>query len=86
MPPYPEAIRKEYLDEQLWADGYLKGESITPLEIMGDIIFFNQEFGNVVMDKFSEVLFSDRSVEDAMADAQQNLERQAERQFKNFDL
>jgi ABC-type glycerol-3-phosphate transport system substrate-binding protein len=86
VPPYPEAIRKEYLDEQFWADGYLKGESITPLEIMGDFIFFNQEFGNVVMDKFSEVLFSDRSVEDAMADAQKTLERQAERQFKNFDL
>ena len=29
---------------------------------------------------------SDLSVEDAMADAQKTLERQAERQFKNFDL
>jgi ABC-type glycerol-3-phosphate transport system substrate-binding protein len=86
VPPYPEAIRKEYLDKQFWADGYLKGEAISPPEIMGDFIFFNQEFGNVVMDKFSEVLVADRPVEDAMADAQKELEQRAERLFDGFDL
>lgn len=86
VPPYPEAIRQEYLEKQFWADGYLKGEAITPPEIMGDFIFFNQEFGNVVMDKFSEVLVSDRPVEDAMADAQKELEQRAERLFDGFDL
>jgi multiple sugar transport system substrate-binding protein len=86
VPPYPGAIREEYLAEQFWADGYLKGESITPLEIMGDYIFFNQEFGNVVMDKFSEVLVANRPVEDAMADAQEELERASERLFDGFTL
>ena len=86
VPPYPEAIRQEYLEKQFWADGYLKGQAITPPEIMGDFIFFNQEFGNVVMDKFSEVLVSDRPVEDAMADAQKELEQRAERLFDGFDL
>lgn len=86
VPPYPGAIRQEYLDKQFWADGYLKGEAITPPEIMGDFIFFNQEFGNVVMDKFSEVLVANRPVEEAMADAQKDLERRAERLFDGFDL
>ncbi len=86
VPPYPEAIRKEYLDKQFWAEGYLEGKSTTPLEIMGDYIFFNQEFGNVVMDKFSEVLVANRPVEDAMADAQQELEKASERLFEGFTL
>jgi multiple sugar transport system substrate-binding protein len=86
IPPYPEAIRQEYLDEQFWVEGYLEGESITPLEIMGDFIFFNQEFGNVVMDKFSEVLVADRPVEDAMEDAQEELEQLAERVFADFEI
>lgn len=86
VPPYPGAIRQEYLEEQFWADGYLAGESTTPLEIMGDYIFFNQEFGNVVMDKFSEVLVADRPVEDAMADAQEALEQASERLFDGFTL
>jgi ABC-type glycerol-3-phosphate transport system substrate-binding protein len=86
VPPYPGAIRQEYLDEQFWAEGYLEGESITPTEVMGDFIFFNQEFGNVVMDKFSEVLVADRPVEDAMADAQEYLEERAERLFEDFEL
>lgn len=86
VPPYPEAIRQEYLDAQFWADGYLKGQSVTPLEIMGDYIFFNQEFGNVVMDKFSEVLVANRPVEDAMADAQSELEQASQRLFDGFTL
>lgn len=86
VPPYPEAIRQEYLDAQFWADGYLKGQSITPLEIMGDFIFFNQEFGNIVMDKFSEVLVANRPVEDAMADAQGELEQASQRLFDGFTL
>lgn len=86
VPPYPGAIRQEYLDEQFWAEGYLEGESITPLEIMGDYIFFNQEFGNIVMDRFSEVLVANRPVEDAMADAQERLEQASERLFDGFTL
>jgi ABC-type glycerol-3-phosphate transport system substrate-binding protein len=86
VPPYPEAIRKEYLDAQFWADGYLAGQSTTPLDIMGDYIFFNQEFGNVVMDKFSEVLVADRPVEDAMAEAQEELTQSSERLFEDFKL
>lgn len=86
VPPYPEAIRQEYLDGLFWAEGYLEGEAVTPPEIMGDFIFFNQEFGNIVMDKFSEVLVADRPVADAMEDAQEDLERAAERLFEDFEL
>ena len=86
VPPFPGAIRQEYLDSLFWADGFLEAEAITPPEIMGDYIFFNQEFGNVVMDKFSEVLVADRPVEDAMAEAQEELEQATERLFDGFTL
>jgi ABC-type glycerol-3-phosphate transport system substrate-binding protein len=86
VPPYPGAIREEYLAKQFWAEGYLEGKAITPPEIMGDYIFFNQEFGNVVMDKFSEVLVANRPVEDAMAEAQEELEKASGRLFEGFTL
>jgi len=78
VPPYPGAINEDYLDTLFWADGYLEGEPITPVEIMGDFINFNQEFGNVVMNKFAEVLVADRPIEDAMEEAQEELEALAE--------
>jgi ABC-type glycerol-3-phosphate transport system substrate-binding protein len=86
VPPYPEAIRQEYLDDLFWAEGYLEGKAITPPEIMGDFIFFNQEFGNIVVDKFAEVLVADRPVAEAMQDAQEDLERASERLFEDFKL
>ena len=45
---------------------------------MGDWIFNNQEFGNVVITNFQNVLTGNQSVEDAMAKAQSELEQLGE--------
>jgi ABC-type glycerol-3-phosphate transport system substrate-binding protein len=79
IPSYGVGGLDEYLGELFWLDGYKDINPITPPEIMGDFIFNNDEFGQIVMNRFQEVLASGRPVEDAMADAQKEAEQLAER-------
>jgi multiple sugar transport system substrate-binding protein len=51
----------------------------TPPDVMGDFIFNNQEFGQIVINRVTEVLTANRPVEEAMADAQSELEELAGR-------
>lgn len=81
IPAFPEGIRKEYLDSLFWSAGYQAAIPITPPEIMGEFIFYNQEFGNVVTNQFQQVLTGGVSVEDAMGAAQTELEALAARVF-----
>ena len=81
VPAYASGISQDYLDSLHWADGYLSVKPITPPEVMGDFIFYNQEFGKIVLDKFQQVLTADRPVEEDMAEAQIELEALGERVF-----
>lgn len=81
IPAYPSGIRKEYLDSLKWLPGYQAGVDITPPEVMGDFILYNSEFGKIVVDHLQEVLTANRAVEDAMADAQKELEALGNRVF-----
>jgi ABC-type glycerol-3-phosphate transport system substrate-binding protein len=47
--------------------------------MVGDFIFNNQEFGQVVLQNFQNVLAGGQSVEDAMATAQTQAEELASR-------
>ncbi len=62
-----------------WLEGYKDAVAITPPEMVGDFIFNNQEFGRIVITRFSEVLTTGRPVEEAMADAQREAEELAQR-------
>lgn len=81
IPAYPAGIRQEYLESLPWVDGYMEGVDVTPPDVMGDFILYNSEFGRVVVDHLQTVLSGGRPVEDAMADAQVELEALAERVF-----
>jgi ABC-type glycerol-3-phosphate transport system substrate-binding protein len=81
IPAFPEGIRKEYLDSLFWSAGYQAAVPTTPPDIMGEFIFYNQEFGNVVLNQFQQVLTGGLAVEDAMAAAQTELEALAGRVF-----
>jgi ABC-type glycerol-3-phosphate transport system substrate-binding protein len=81
IPAFPDGIRKEYLDSLFWSAGYQAATPITPPEIMGEFIFYNQEFGNIVNNQFQQVLTGGVSVEDAMGAAQTELEAMAARVF-----
>ena len=52
---------------------------MTPFDIVGDFVYNFQEFGQIVITNFADVLTSGKSVEDAMAAAQKQAEALAER-------
>ena len=80
IPSYDVGGLDDYFAELHWlTPGYENINYTTPPEIMGDFIYNNQEFGQIVITRFQEVLTADRPVEDAMADAQEELEALAER-------
>ncbi|MBX3066084.1 MAG: extracellular solute-binding protein [Anaerolineae bacterium] len=81
IPAFPQGIRKEYLDSLPWLEGYQAGVDITPPEVMGDFILYNSEFGKIVVNHLQEVLTANRPVEEAMGDAQTELEALGERVF-----
>jgi ABC-type glycerol-3-phosphate transport system substrate-binding protein len=77
IPAYEVGGLDDYLSELLWLDGYKDINMITPPEMVGDFIFNNQEFGNIVLNHVQEVLIGSTSVEDAMAAAQSEAEELA---------
>ena len=76
----PSAARKEYLDTMGWLKpGYDGVTYVTPYDIVGDFVYNFQEFGQIVITNFANVLNAGKSVEDAMAEAQKQAEALAER-------
>lgn len=76
----PSAARKEYLDTLGWLKpGYDGVTYVTPFDIVGDFVYNFQEFGQIVITNFANVLNAGKSVEDAMAEAQKQAEALAER-------
>jgi len=78
IPSYDVGGLDEYFAGLPWLTGYKDISPITPPDVMGDWIFNNQEFGNVVITNFQNVLTGNQSVEDAMAKAQSELEQLGE--------
>lgn len=76
----PSAARKEYLDKLEWLKpGYDGVKYITPSDIVGDFVYNFNEFGQIVITNFANVLNAGKSVEDAMAQAQKEAEALAAR-------
>lgn len=76
----PSAARQEYLDSLHWLKpGYDGVSYITPFDIVGDFVYNFNEFGQIVITNFANVLNAGMSVEDAMANAQVEAEALAER-------
>ncbi len=74
IPAYDVGGLEDYFADLPWLTGYQDINQTTPPDIMGDFIFNNQEFGQIVINRVTEVLTTNRPVEDAMADAQMELE------------
>lgn len=79
IPAYDVGGLEDYFADLKWLTGYQDINQTTPPDIMGDFIFNNQEFGQIVINRVTEVLATNRPVEEAMADAQQELEALASR-------
>lgn len=81
IPAIEGGIRKEYRDSLTWADGYDAVTPITVPEVLGEFVLFNNEFGEVFLPHFQDILTGSASVEDAMAAAQTEAEELGARVF-----
>jgi ABC-type glycerol-3-phosphate transport system substrate-binding protein len=79
IPSYDVGGLDDYFKELFWLEGYQDITYTTPPQMVGDFIFNNQELGQIVINRVTEVLTSGRPVEEAMADAQTEAEELAER-------
>lgn len=79
IPAYEVGGLDDYFAGLPWLDGYKDISMTTPPQMVGDFIFNNQEFGQIVINHVSEVLAGTSSVEDAMAAAQTEAEELAGR-------
>jgi ABC-type glycerol-3-phosphate transport system substrate-binding protein len=78
IPSYEVGGLDEYLGELAWLEGFKDINPTTPPDMMGDFIFNNQEFGQIVMNNFQAVLTSGADLEEAMTQAQSEAEELAE--------
>lgn len=76
----PSAARQEYLDALKWLKpGYSGVDYVTPFDVVGDFVFNFNEFGQIVITNFADVLTANKPVEEAMAAAQTQAEALADR-------
>lgn len=76
----PSAARQEYLDNLHWLKpGYDGVSYVTPFDVVGDFVYNFQEFGQIVITNFANVLNAGKTVEEAMEAAQKEAEALAER-------
>jgi ABC-type glycerol-3-phosphate transport system substrate-binding protein len=79
IPAYPDGMSPEYLASLQWVSGYQSVNALSPTVLLGDFIYNNQEFGQIVITHFQDVLVNNVPVEDAMGAAQVELESLAGR-------
>jgi hypothetical protein len=69
----------DYLASLQWVSGYRAVNALSPTVLLGDFIYNNQEFGQIVITHFQDSLVNNVPVEDAMGAAQVELESLAGR-------
>jgi ABC-type glycerol-3-phosphate transport system substrate-binding protein len=83
IPPYPELNDvpefATYLKDLPWLPGYQDVTPVTPMDLMGDFINNNDEFGHILLTNFQDSLASGKPIAETMAKAQTQLEDLATR-------
>ena len=83
IPPYDLAAKSEkfkaYLADKPWVSGYMEAKQVSPIDIMGDFAYVDDQFGRIVMQNFQRALQPNGSVKDAMDAAQKQLEALAKK-------
>ena len=79
IPAYPDGMSADYVATLPWVSGYQSVNALSPTVLLGDFIYNNQEFGQIVITHFQDSLVNDVPVEDAMGAAQVELEGLAQR-------
>ncbi|MDQ6669322.1 MAG: extracellular solute-binding protein, partial [Chloroflexota bacterium] len=85
VPPYPEVTQvpayQDFIKSLSWSSGFLDIKPVSLLDVEGDFVFHDTEFGNVVLTNFQKALLGQTSIDQAMADAQKEAEDLASRVF-----
>jgi ABC-type glycerol-3-phosphate transport system substrate-binding protein len=79
IPAYPDGMSPDYVATLPWVSGYQSVNALSPTVLLGDFIYNNQEFGQIVITRFQDSLVNNVPVEDAMGAAQLELESLAQR-------
>ena len=79
IPAYPAGMSPDYVATLPWVSGYQAVNALSPTVLLGDFIYNNQEFGQIVITHFQDSLVNNVPVEDAMGAAQVELESLAGR-------
>ena len=78
IPPYDLAARsesfKKFLADKPWVTGFQEAKQVSPIDVMGDFAFVDDQFGRIIMQNFQRALQPGGSVKDAMDQAQRQLE------------
>ncbi|MHB1134157.1 MAG: ABC transporter substrate-binding protein [Chloroflexota bacterium] len=77
--PYPGVLSESYLKGLHWVSGYLASKPIPLSTTYQGFEDYNAEFSQAVLRRVSEVLTANRDIEQAMNDAQKDLEELAKR-------
>ncbi len=83
MPPYDLASKSEkfkaFLADKPWITGFNEAKQVSPIDVMGDFAFVDDQFGRIIMQNFQSALRPGGSVKAAMDGAQKQLEALAKR-------
>jgi ABC-type glycerol-3-phosphate transport system substrate-binding protein len=83
IPPYDLAAKSEkfktFLSDKPWVTGYNEAKQVSPIDVMGDFAYADDQFGRIIMQNFQSALQPGGSVKDAMDAAQRQLEALAAR-------
>jgi ABC-type glycerol-3-phosphate transport system substrate-binding protein len=83
IPPYDLAAKsdkfKTFLADKPWVTGYNEAKQVSPIDVMGDFAYVDDQFGRIIMQNFQSALQPGGSVKDAMDTAQRQLEALAAR-------
>jgi ABC-type glycerol-3-phosphate transport system substrate-binding protein len=78
IPPYDLAAKSErfktFLADKPWVTGFMEAKQVSPIDVMGDFAYADDQFGRIIMQNFQRALKPNGSVKDAMDAAQKQLE------------
>jgi len=85
VPAFPEVLQvkgmKAWLDSQKWSTGYRAIKPVSQLDVEGDFVYHDTEFGQIVTTNFQRALAGSSDVASAMKDAQSQAQALADRVF-----
>ncbi|MBB5752204.1 extracellular solute-binding protein [Prosthecomicrobium pneumaticum] len=83
IPPYDLAAKSEkfkaFLADKPWVSGFNEAKQVSPIDVMGDFAYVDDQFGRIIMQNFQRALQPGGSVKAAMDAAQRQLEGLAAR-------